>query len=70
MEAAASLHYLVDLDAHLISDPPNAEVLGHAWDMVDRSHARWATTVAITALDLCASALAHANGLITPGERV
>jgi hypothetical protein len=37
MEAATSLHYLVDLDAQLVSDPPKREVLGHACDMVDRS---------------------------------
>jgi hypothetical protein len=51
-----SLYYLYDLDA---AAQPNGfeDVLGHRWSTVDLSHARGASTTAITAIDLCAAAL-------------
>jgi hypothetical protein len=53
-----SLHYLADLDA-AIPARPAALVGGHDAMVVDIAHARWATGSAITALDLCAGALAR-----------
>ena len=50
------MHYLHDLDGHLAVDP-TASVLGYDTATVDLAHARWATTDAIAALDLCAAVL-------------
>lgn len=53
-----SLHYLDDLDR--VFDASHAVVSGHAPQVVDVSHARWATGTCITSLDLCAAALGRA----------
>jgi hypothetical protein len=57
IECVDALHYLVDLDDHLIPNDVATEVLGHGWQVVDIAHVRWAAATAITALDLCAAAL-------------
>lgn len=57
VECVDGLHYLVDLDNHLLPNDVAGEVLGHGWQVVDVAHVRWAATTAITALDLCAAAL-------------
>lgn len=57
VECVNGLHYLVDLDNHFISGDTATAVLGHGWQVIDMAHVRWAASSAITALDLCASAL-------------
>jgi hypothetical protein len=52
-----SLHYLDDID--LAYDETHVPIGGHRPDVVDVAHARWATGSAMTALDLCAAALAR-----------
>jgi hypothetical protein len=56
-----SLHYLEDIDAEFAAAAP----AGHSPDIVDVSHARWATGTSMTALDLCAAALGRAFVLHT-----
>ena len=51
--AVESLHYLDDLDRQF-GEGPRAD---HDLDLIDVTHARWATTTSITALDLCAAGL-------------
>ena len=52
------MHYLADLDAYYNRE---RNVPGsHKRDVVDLAHARWATGTAVTALDLCASAIGRA----------
>jgi hypothetical protein len=53
-----SLHYLDDIDIDY--DIGHSVVGGHNPDIVDVSHARWATATSITALDLCAAGLGRA----------
>ena len=48
------LQYLDDID--LQYDTSRAPVGNHRPDVVDVSHARWATGTCMTALDLCAAA--------------
>src|SRR5258708_3984546 len=49
------LHYLDDLDdLHQKEAPPSSL---HSPNTVNIAHIRWATTTAITSLDLCAAAL-------------
>jgi hypothetical protein len=55
--AVDSLYYLSDVDRSL--DPSQATIGDHVADVVDVAHARWATGTCITALDLCAAALAR-----------
>src|SRR5687767_5672408 len=52
-----SLHYLADLDAAYALNGP---IAGHHTDVVDVAHTRWATSAAITAIDLCAAGLGRA----------
>src|SRR4051794_7528585 len=52
-----SLHYLDDIDRAYDSDPPTE---GQSRDVIDVTHARWATGTAATALDLCAAGLGRA----------
>lgn len=51
------LQYLYDLDIDLAPTQCATDVLGHNWQIVDVSHARWALGTAVTAMDLCAAAL-------------
>ena len=53
--AVEGLYYLDDLDGVQV-DYPN-DVNGHHADVVDIAHVRWATSSAVTALDLCAAIL-------------
>jgi hypothetical protein len=53
--AVESLHYLDDIDRAF--DTSGAAIGGHRPDIVDVSHARWATGTAATAIDLCAAGL-------------
>ncbi len=57
VECVDGLHYLVDLDDHLLPGKVATDVLTHNWQVVDMAHVRWASGSAITALDLCAAAL-------------
>lgn len=57
VECVNGLHYLADLDDHLVPRDAATNVLSHGWQAVDMAHARWAAGSAITALDLCAAAL-------------
>lgn len=56
--AVDSLHYLDDLDRAF--DGSRVPLAGHRPDVVDVSHARWATGTSITSLDLCAAGLGRA----------
>ena len=56
--AVDSLHYLDDIDRAFDRSPDSA--FGRSPDVVDVSHARWATATCMTALDLCAAALGRA----------
>jgi hypothetical protein len=58
--AVESLYYLADLDAR--DDLSTNTIDGHAPDVVDVAHARWATGACVTAIDVCAAALARAYG--------
>jgi hypothetical protein len=51
------LHYLADLDEHLVPLDAATDVLSHGWQVVDMAHVRWPAGSGITALDLCAAAL-------------
>ena len=51
------LRYLDDID--LAYETSRSAVGGHRPDVVDVAHARWATGTCMTALDLCAAALAR-----------
>jgi hypothetical protein len=53
--AIESLQYLDHLDE--IQGGYPAPIHGHSADVIDIAHVRWATSTAITALDLCAGAL-------------
>jgi hypothetical protein len=57
VECVNGLHYLVDLDEHLVPTDAATQVLSHNWQVVDMAHVRWAASSAITALNLCAAAL-------------
>lgn len=50
-----SLYYLDDLDRNF--DISGIPIARHRPDVVDVAHARWATSTAITSLDLCAAGL-------------
>ncbi|NJC96659.1 MAG: hypothetical protein FIB03_10050 [Anaerolineae bacterium] len=50
-----SLYYLDGLDRDF--DTSGIPIAGHRPDIVDVTHARWATSTAITSLDLCAAGL-------------
>lgn len=55
-----SLYYLADLDARVAAKgitPP------HPSHVVELAHARWAASSAVTAVDLCAAALARQLGI-------
>lgn len=54
--AVETLHYLDDIDLMLQRNYP-ASVYSHHAVVVDMGHVRWATSTAITSLDLCAAAL-------------
>jgi hypothetical protein len=56
--AVECLHYLDDLDCAF--DDTQSTIAGHRPDVVDVSHARWATGTCVTALDLCAAGLGRA----------
>ena len=58
LRAVDSLYYLQDLDRK--DDLSKGTIDGHAPDVVDVAHARWATTTCVTALDLCAAGLGRA----------
>ena len=58
-ESVDSIRYLIDLDGHVMRDPPECFTLGHPWEVVERSHARWATATSITAVDVAAACLAR-----------
>ena len=51
------IYYLDDLDSNLNIHPNSAG--SHNPDVIDMAHGRWAAGTAITALDLCAAALAR-----------
>src|SRR5436190_7210500 len=53
--AVEGLYYLDDFDAVQVNYPD--DVNGHHADVVDIAHVRWATSSAVTALDLCAAIL-------------
>ena len=53
--AVDSLHYLDDLDQ--VFNTSLVPLAGHAPDVIDVAHARWATGTSITSLDLCAAGL-------------
>jgi hypothetical protein len=55
VECVDGLHYLVDLDKHLVPNDVATDVLNHNWQVVDMAHVRWAAGSAITALDLAAA---------------
>ena len=59
-----SLFYLTDHDEAVFDSQP-ATYQGHRAPVINVAHVRWATSTAITALDLCAAALAriHAGAL-------
>lgn len=60
-----ALHYQLDLDARSRAESS----LGHNADTADVAHVRWATSTAITALDLCAAALGRVYcGVTGPHE--
>jgi len=52
------LYYLDDIDRNF--DGTGLSIAGHKPDVVDVAHARWATSTAITSLDLCAAGLGRA----------
>lgn len=58
LRAVDSLYYLQDVDRN--DDLSKGTINGHAPDVVDVAHARWATTTCVTALDLCAAGLGRA----------
>lgn len=65
-----SLYYLDDLDQQVMLPPVSGQ---HPWEVVDLAHARWAASLAIGAIDLCAAALARQAGVgptVTRGGRV
>jgi hypothetical protein len=49
------LYYLDDLDQEF--NTSGSSMAGHRPDVIDVAHARWATSSAITSLDLCAAGL-------------
>ena len=55
-----SLHYLADLDSHVIE---GRNALGHSLPTVDNAHPKWAATTAMSTVDRCAAALARADRL-------
>ena len=55
VSAVDSLYYLDDIDLEF--DTSRQHLLGHVRDVIDISHAWWATGTSITALDLCAAGL-------------
>lgn len=69
VECVNGLHYLVDLDEHLVPIDAATNVLDHNWQVVDIAHVRWASTSAITALDLCAAALGRLYCGISDDDR-
>ena len=69
VECVDGLHYLTDLDEHLIPIDTATPVLGHNWQVVDMAHVRWAADSAITALDLCAAVLGRLYCGITEDKR-
>ncbi len=58
--SAEALHYLADIDAAY--EASRITPGSHLPDVVDVAHVRWATGTCITALDLCAAALARGLG--------
>jgi hypothetical protein len=69
VECVNGLHYLADLDEHLVPRDAATDVLRHGWQVVDMAHVRWATASGITALDLCAAALGRLHCGITGDNR-
>lgn len=69
VECVNGLHYLADLDNHLVPRDAATAVLEHGWQVIDMAHVRWAAGSAITALDLCAAALGRRYCGITGDER-
>lgn len=63
--AVESLHYLDYIDREYGDSPPP----GHRGEVVDVAHVRWATSTAITALDLCAAGLGLAFCGITGSNK-
>jgi hypothetical protein len=57
VHSVVSLQYLAALDRHLQPGRGRRKVLGYPAWAIDMAHLRWATTTAITALDLCAATL-------------
>jgi hypothetical protein len=55
-----SLHYLVEIDDEFAAHERKRGFDPHT---IDIAHVRWATSTAITALDLCVAAVARLNGL-------
>jgi hypothetical protein len=58
VDSVTGLHYLMDMDDRLI-DLREPLVLGFERQFVDFNHIRWACVNGITAIDLCAAALAQ-----------
>ena len=58
LHSVDSLYYLLDIDRR--DDLSAPTIGGHAPDVVDVAHARWATGTCVTALDLCAAGLGRA----------
>jgi hypothetical protein len=56
-ECVDALFYLIDLDAEVMPEPLEPTIIGHSWEVVEATHARWALVTAITAVDLCAAAI-------------
>src|ERR1035438_448482 len=54
VECVNGLHYLVDLDEHLVPIDAATNVLDHNWQGVDIAHVRGASTNPIPPLDPCA----------------
>src|SRR5262249_26072540 len=63
--AAQTCHYLADLDEKRFGGIWMQD--GHENDAADDGHVRWASTSAVTALDLCAAVLARIHRLYKGG---
>ena len=65
--AVDGLHYLMSIDQIAFEGP--GQLHGAHTDTVELTHVRWAATSALTALDLCAAALARRSGLYMGNRR-
>ena len=61
-EAVEGLRWLVHVDDEAFGGD-RAPLAGFRADAVDSAHVRWATSTAVTAIDVCATALAARHGI-------